>query len=121
MKAFWILVFLFFMFIAITFVLNMSYITSGVGLAVLMLFSVSTGYIFAPKWVKRIVMWGPIAWIMDFALSFGLTYGMGFSVTGFTAGIVFGLFVSLAIHYEQNRLKNEKRAAALGNNRYLRY
>lgn len=109
MKAFWILCTAFALILLFAFVTNMYFITSGAVLGVFMLFAVGFGYVLSKNWIKRIIMFGPIAWVLDLGLSWGITYGLGYSVTGFTAGIVFGLLVSMVIHFEQNRFKMARR------------
>ena len=87
----------------------MAIVMEGLGIALLMTFAVGTGYVFAPGWIKRVSMWGPIAYIIDIALSFGLTYALGMTLRGFVAGIIFGILVSLIIKFEQLRLYGPQR------------
>lgn len=90
--------------IMLSLILKLTMVVQGVFIALFMLFSVGAGYIFFPRWMKKCIMWGPIGWITDLVLSWGLTYGLGYTVTGFTAGIVFGLLLTVVIEFERLRL-----------------
>lgn len=105
-KAFWGMVFLVVLVFIMAFITKVYFILSGMMLGVIMLLAVGFGYVFIPTWMKRIVVWGPIAFMLDIMLSWGITYGLGYTVTGFTAGLVFGLLLSIVLKFEKLRLTN---------------
>lgn len=94
--------------IAITFALKMTYVMEGVVLAVFYVFAIGTGYVLSKQWFKKLIMWGPIAFVVDLVLSWIIALQQGYTLIGWVSGITFGILVSLVIKYEQIRLYPEK-------------
>jgi hypothetical protein len=107
MKSFWILCAIFGVVILLASLSGAHLIINGALLGIVMLFSVGFAYVFTPTWLKRVITWGPVSWIIDIGLSWGLTYGLGFTLTGFTAGLVFGLMLTMILYFEKKRLRNQ--------------